>query len=358
MLERDLIIRYNAEQILNEILNSETNLIKNHNLQNINEENKLKNIKEDEFKIKNETKLIGFSNKFEFVEKIDSCKIKEIKKGSFLNYLFGSGVIEQQVEKIEIFKWPYDILIDNDLIYIVDTFNKRISLFNLENNQFIKQFNLNFLPSCIKLDKTNDTLLIGDRDYNIIYRFNKNFKLLQQYGNNNGNESFNYSVTGIEVDESNGNIFICNRNNKKVQILTKDFKLIKEFTNNLIGPWDILLNNEKNELIISDCNDHCIKIFTKDGQFIKSIGTKGNKKSEFYCPSGFIYDIVNNQYIICDEYNHRIQIFNENFEFIKSFGSKGNDQNKFNYPINLTINYKNGQLFIIDKDNNCIKIYK
>ncbi|KAL9658204.1 hypothetical protein ABK040_013116 [Willaertia magna] len=139
MLERDLIIRYNAEQILNEIKNSETNLIKNHNLQNINEENKLKNIKEnklikidenyneeqilnyvktnndnlivnrnvqheitnneknlnknlqsfkeDKFKIKNETKLIGFSNKFEFVEKIDSFKIyhKETKKGSFLN---------------------------------------------------------------------------------------------------------------------------------------------------------------------------------------------------------------------------------------------------------------------------------
>ncbi|KAL9658190.1 hypothetical protein ABK040_013102 [Willaertia magna] len=292
MLEKDLIIRYNAEQILNEILNSETNLIKNHNLQNINEENKLKNIKEnklikidenyneeqilnyvktnndnlivvnenlqnefknneknlnkslqnlkeDEFKIKNETKLIGFSNQFEFVEKIDSFKIyfKETKKGSFLNYLFGSGVIEQQVEKIETFKYPYDILIDNDLIYIVDTSNKRIVIFNLENNQFIKQFNFNFEPSCIKLDKTNDTLLIGDYDYNVIYRFNKNFELLQQYGNNNGNGSgFFISISGIEVDESNGNIFICNNWNKKVQILTKDFKLIKEFKNNLIGP--------------------------------------------------------------------------------------------------------------------------
>ncbi|KAL9658179.1 hypothetical protein ABK040_013091 [Willaertia magna] len=136
MLERDLIIRYNAEQILNEILNSETNLIKDHNLQNINEENKLKNIKEnklikidenyneeqilnyvktnndnlivnenlqnkianneknlnknlqsfkeDKFKIKNETKLIGFSNKFEFITlqndfknlRIDNLKMK------------------------------------------------------------------------------------------------------------------------------------------------------------------------------------------------------------------------------------------------------------------------------------------
>ncbi|KAL9658184.1 hypothetical protein ABK040_013096 [Willaertia magna] len=306
MLERDLIIRYNAEQILNEILNSETNLIKNHNVQNINEENKLKNIKEnklikidenyneeqvlnyvktnndilivnqnlqnefknneknlnkslqnlkeDEFKIKNETKLIGFSNKFEFVEKIDSFKIKET---SFLNYIFGGNTDK--------FNFPNNILIDNNLIYIVDTGNKRIVIFNLENNQFIKQFNLNFYPSCIKLDKTNDTLLIGDYHYNVIYRFNKNFELLQQYGNNNGYTSYYINITGIEVDESNGNIFICNYNDRKVQILTKDFKLIKEFTNNLIGPWDILLNNEKNELIISDSDDDCIKIFTKDG---------------------------------------------------------------------------------------------
>ncbi|KAL9658202.1 hypothetical protein ABK040_013114 [Willaertia magna] len=308
MLEKDTIERFNAEQILNEILNNEKNLIVNRNLQNINEKDKFKNnetkfieidetyneeqilnyvktnnnnlivvnenlqnkianneknlnknlqsFKEDEFKIKNETKLIGFSNKFEFVDKIDSFKIK---KTSFLNYIFGGG---KEVEKNGQFHSPMDILIDNDLIYIVDTFNKRIVIFNLENNQFVTQFNLNFLPSCINLDKTNDTLLIGDCNYNVIYRFNKNFKLLQQYGNKNGNESIFVSITGIEVDESNGNIFICNYNDKKVQILTKDFKLIKEFTNNLKGPFDILLNNEKNELIISDSDDHCIKIFT------------------------------------------------------------------------------------------------
>ncbi|KAL9645996.1 hypothetical protein ABK040_000436 [Willaertia magna] len=226
MLEKDIDKRFNAEQILNEILNIENNFTVNYDLQSLrilqnfyddldyvkfnnnnltinqnlqneiaNNENNLQNFKEDKFKIENESKLIGFSNNFEFIEQINSFKIKEIKKTSFLNYIFGGG---EKVEKIETFNWPFDILIDNDLIYIVDSSNKRIVIFNLENNQFVKQFNLNFEPSCIKLDKTNDTLLIGDYWYNVIYRFNKNFELLQQYGNNNGNNSYCISISGIE----------------------------------------------------------------------------------------------------------------------------------------------------------------
>ncbi|KAL9653699.1 hypothetical protein ABK040_014645 [Willaertia magna] len=404
MLEKDSIERFNAEQILNEILNNEKNLIKNQNLQSLhnfyeddkfkyinenkiikidenyneeqmleyikinnnnltvnhnlrnkmtNNENNLQSFKEDKVIVKNETKLIGFSNKFKFVGQID-C-FKEIKKRNFLNYIFGG---DEEIEKNETFKYPYDILIDNNLIYIVYPYSEIIVKFNLENNQSVKQINLNFSPSCIKLDKTNDTLLIGDRYYNVIYRFNKNFELLQQYGNNNGFKSFWTSISGIEVDENNGNIFICNFNKKKVQILTKDFQLIKECTNNLNGPWDILLNNEKNELIISDSHIHCIKIFMIDGEFIKSIGKYGNKESEFNFQSGFIYDIVNNQYIICDSGNNRIQIFNGNFEFIKFFKNKKNSQNEFNWQRNLAINYRNGQMYIVDQDKNCIKIYK
>ncbi|KAL9653703.1 hypothetical protein ABK040_014649 [Willaertia magna] len=33
---------------------------------------------------------------------------------------------------------------------------------------------------------TNDTLLIGDFNYNVVYRFNKDFKLIQQYENKSG----------------------------------------------------------------------------------------------------------------------------------------------------------------------------
>ncbi|KAL9658193.1 hypothetical protein ABK040_013105 [Willaertia magna] len=309
MLEKDSIERFNAEEILNEILNTENNLNVNKNLQS------LQNIYDDKFILMNKNKIIKIDENYNEKQILDYVKT------------------------------------NNNLIVNENLPNEFASC-----KKNLIGFSNKFEPSCIKLDKTNDTLLIGDRDYNIIYRFIKNFELLQQYGNNNENKSTFYSITGIEVDESNGNIFICYFNDKKVQILTKDFKFIKEFTNNMKRLCDILLNKKKNELIISDL--YCITIFTIDGQFIKSIGKEGNRKGEFYCLKGFIYDIVNNQYIICDFRNHRIQIVNENLKFIKSFGSKGNNQNEFKYPINLAINYKNGQIYIVDKDNYCIKIYK
>ncbi|KAL9653713.1 hypothetical protein ABK040_014659 [Willaertia magna] len=274
-----------------------------------------------------ESNLTKFSNKFKFVGQFGS-------KGNGNNQ----------------FNYPRDILIDNNLIYIVDTDNNRISIFDI-NYQFVKQFTLKFTPSCITMDKTNDTLLIGDFWYNIVYRYSKNGILLNKYLiDDNIKKSVFISILGIDIDE-NENILIYNYNNKKLLILTKNFKLIKEINLDKYC-YSILINIKKNELIIS--NDHNLNIYTKDGKLIKTI--ESNEK--FNCPSKIIYNIVNKQYIICDEWNHRILLFNDNFEFIKSFGKEGNEQNEFKFPKSIAINYKTGHLLVVDKNNHCIKIYK
>ncbi|KAL9656473.1 hypothetical protein ABK040_005237 [Willaertia magna] len=317
MLEKQVIKRGNAGNVLDRILNREM-IIDN---------------------IEDESNLIGFSNQFKFIGQLGS-------KGTNNNQ----------------FQNPYDILIHSGHIYVVDGDYKRISTFNINNNEFINKFEVDFYPTCITLDKTNNTFLIGSYGNNIVCRYSLDgvlqdkFQIMKHNSNPLAREISKISVykflavSKVLVDESNGNLFVCYLNDSTIRKLSKDGKLIKEFTQNLRRPFDIFLN-DRNQLIVSDSWDNCIKVFTKDGENVKFVGKKGNQEGEFDYPSGFTFDFVNRQYIICDEMNHRIQIFDENFEFIKSFDTGFN-------PRKVQIDYKTGLLYVVDTNNCCIKIYK
>ncbi|KAL9653712.1 hypothetical protein ABK040_014658 [Willaertia magna] len=186
-------------------------------------------------KINKEFNLIGFSNNFNFITQFGS-------KGSEKNQ----------------FIYPRDILIDNNLIYIVDKDNYRISIFTLENI-FIKQIKFNFKPSCIKLDKTNDTLLIGDYNDCLIYRYSKNGKFLKNYSFSDKNNIVNeIIVSDIEVDELTGNIYI---------LLDENFNFVKSFgkegsnQNEFYYPTNITIDYKTGFLYVVDCNNNCIKIY-------------------------------------------------------------------------------------------------
>ncbi|KAL9653711.1 hypothetical protein ABK040_014657 [Willaertia magna] len=291
MLEKEVDNRYSSKQILNEFINEQI-LLENNNSQIIKSTEKEKN----EFTDQDKINLIGFSNQFEYIGQIDSFKV------SFLN---------EDIQLTDRFRNPSDILIDNDLIYIVDKDNDRIVQYNLEN-KYIKQFHLNFRPSCIKLDKTNDTFLLGNRNYHVIYRFNKNFKLLQKYGSKKLFKSNYISITGIEVDESNGNVIICNFNNNKIQILTKEFQLIQEIN---LPVYDILLNNETNELIATVLTFHIF--FSNSNKYLTFHSKKS--KSCYYEDDSYNLRVTNGD---SDNYNNSHYNFNKRRKSSLFFYSK------------------------------------
>ncbi|KAL9656094.1 hypothetical protein ABK040_007712 [Willaertia magna] len=186
-------------------------------------------------------------------------------------------------------KRPFDLLIDSDILYVADSGNRRICLFDLEGNY--KKVFIDHIPAptCIILDETDNTILIGGKG--VIYRYSKDSYLLDKYVNNNLEYIF-----GLAVDTSvngYGDIYICDHNNSRILVISK-----------------------------KSCY-HALKVFNKtDGKFIKTlVGShkKGNLENEFDFVKGFHFDKINKQYIVCDSGNNRLQLFKEDGEFINSF---------------------------------------
>lgn len=81
-------------------------------------------------------------------------------------------------------------------------------------------------------------------------------------------------------------------------------------------PIDIALSKE-GQIYILDSRDHNIKVFQKNGSFIKCIGREGSGPGEFSRP--WILDIIENKIYVADTNNRRIQVLNKDGKYESSF---------------------------------------
>jgi hypothetical protein len=103
------------------------------------------------------------------------------------------------------------------------------------------------------------------------------------------------------------NLILFNSNFNSIKIVT-------EYDGKNIKPNGLAFNNEKNEILISDCESHQIIVTDIELNKIKSVGTHGLKFNQFNNPSGICFH-KNGDLYICDELNSRITVFNNDLNF-------------------------------------------
>ncbi len=74
----------------------------------------------------------------------------------------------------------------------------------------------------------------------------------------------------------------------------------------LFRPISITIDTS-DRVYVGDLN-HCISVFTSEGQFLTSFGRKGEGPGEFNSPCGLAVDVSGVVYV-CDCGNNRIQLF-------------------------------------------------
>ncbi len=67
-------------------------------------------------------------------------------------------------------------------------------------------------------------------------------------------------------------------------------------------------------ILVADCRNHRIQKLTKEGQYLTSVGTKGNGPLQFEGPRGITFNPTNNKVYVVDS-NHRVQVLNSDLTF-------------------------------------------
>ena len=118
-------------------------------------------------------------------------------------------------------------------------------------------------------------------------------------------------------------------------------------------PYGVAVSNS-GEMVVSEYWNDRISVYSKDGEHIRSFGSKGSNKEQFRRPCG-VAITSDNHILIADEYNHRIQMFTMEGSFVKSMRQEGNRQLQFNKPSGIAV-HPSGRVFVADTHNHRIQV--
>lgn len=255
-------------------------------------------------------------------------------------------------------KKPMGVTVANDRIYVTDTDNHRVQVF--------------------------------DYDGNFLFMFGK-------AGKNKGEFTFPYGI----VADSTGKIYVADLSNGSISVFDKDGAFLNYFgaTTDFKGPAGLTLSGKY--LYVADVGDSKIKVFTLEGKKILDIGVKGTDNGQLRSPNALM--VADGKIFVSDTGNDRVQVFNQlgNFAYkldggnskitflnprgvavdgrgtiyvvnnftseifafdkngnkIFGFGSTGNGDEQFFLPNNIFIDSQ-GRIYIADSGNQRISVYQ
>ena len=171
----------------------------------------------------------------------------------------------------------------------------------------------------------------------------QNCQLITQYGGKKFQYPWDITTT------TNDNVVVVDYTNKDVVILNKDTKLIRSFgqasgDSKLNYPLGIAVGH--NVIAVSEHNDHVVKKFTLQGDYLSKFGSRGSEDGQFTNPLGLTFNSKGLLYVV-DHSNHRIQLFDNNNKFVFKFGSKGSNPGQFQDPRYIALD-SSDQVYVTD----------
>ncbi|XP_078656574.1 uncharacterized protein LOC144902818 [Branchiostoma floridae x Branchiostoma belcheri] len=174
------------------------------------------------------------------------------------------------------FDRPVDVAVRGDRLYVADTFNQRVQVFDL-SGKFCSSFSTNGTAASVAV-QTDGTIVVKSWTKQLGYEVKK------------------FSPSGE---------------------LQHKFPLGKYCTN----PYGLAVQRD-GRVVVADKGKHSIFLFEADGTLVKKVGGQGKGEGQFGQPNFVCVDKEDN-IIVADTHNSRVQVFDRNLNYKHKFGQKG-----------------------------------
>ena len=259
------------------------------------------------------------------------------------------------------FKYPRGVAVsDGDEIVVADSNNHRVQVFD-RNGTFLRFFGHEGenagefkFPTGIAIDKDRQ-IFVADPYNHRIQIFSWEGRHLGSFGGKGSLDSQLSYPWGLSLN-STGNVIVADSGNKLVKIFTPAGRFVTTIGGQCSFRYAVHCVQCGEYFIVSDSNEHCIKVFNREGHFQYKFGKQGKGDGEFNYPS-FLSVTHSKHLLVCDRENHRIQVFELDGKFVGKFGSDGTKLEEFKKPFSVAV-LSNDQIVVCDKNNYRIQIFQ
>ncbi len=279
--------------------------------------------------------------------------------GSFLNQFSGATSIPGPSQ----FFAPEGAAIDGSgNIFIADSANYRIQEFS-SSGRFIRlwgndvqspehgngQFNY---PTGIAYNSHNRYIYVADTYNNRIEVFdrggNYKFQFGSSYGNpGSGNGQLDTPI-GVAIDSS-GKVYVVDQNNGRVEVFDANGNYVTQWSSFGYG----IAVSATGYVYV--CNENSIQEFTTSGMLIRQWGSYGTGDTNFNYAKLIAVDSAGNVYV-ADELNSRIDMYTGEGNWILNFGTNGHP-GALTYPYGVAVD-SHFNVYVVDgSTSNVIKVF-
>ncbi|KPA11983.1 conserved hypothetical protein, secreted, partial [Candidatus Magnetomorum sp. HK-1] len=213
-----------------------------------------------------------------------------------------------------VLNYPEDLDVSNGKIYVADTYNSRIQVFNSSSGTYDYSINCGSYVSGIKVDDNSGKIYASLRDLDVIQVYSSSGVFEYTIGSGNSDDapgSIDYPRS-LDID-ADGNIYVADANNKRVSVFSNAGVFQYSITNNFVYISDVVVDNDKN-IYALDSAAGTFHVFSSDRMFQYTKCTYGEVNgsipgNDFLSyPSGMAVD-NNGKVYVADTDNNRLQIF-------------------------------------------------
>ena len=256
------------------------------------------------------------------------------KKGKSKKELYGGGLALDEA---------------NEKVYIADTYNHRVQVLSFKG-VLLSHFGKEVLSDPWGISVTDDYVFATDFGSHTLFQFCKNsHQLLNRAGGVGRNEGQLSCPRGLSVDW-NGDVFVADQSNDRVSVFSNLLHHKHTIGQGLLYfPKDVKLTTDK--VVVLDRSPNCIHFFSRSGDLLTSCVSQGEGQERLVSgPYFFCLDCVQN-ILISDCSNHVIKILSNSGKLLHTIGREGEGKGEFIAPYGIAIS-KSGILFVLCNNPN------
>ena len=231
-------------------------------------------------------------------------------------------------------------------IFVANCGNNRIEIFS-EAGEYLNQLGELHSPWGIAIHE--NSLFVSCIMIHTISKYSlTDFSLVKQIGgvgSNNGEFKYPRQLT----TDPNGHVYIADSNNHRICVLDTDLHHMRNITHQSISePFDLKLSHDRIYVLCPDENP-CMLVLSIEGDVLHSLISCG-EGMDVLNPWFFCLD-RNNNIVISDTDAHCIRVFSPAGDVLHTIGRQGHQQGMFYEPEGIAIT-PNGKLVCVSSNEN------
>jgi PKD repeat protein len=269
---------------------------------------------------------------------------------------------------------PSGVAVDASYIYVADTFNHRVQVFNRSSRTYVTTIG-GYGSGNGQFDQPYD-VAVDASGYLYVADFeNSRVQQFRPAGGTTWNWWLQYGVTGVPyvtdgwhyndpegvAVAADGSIYIAENYGRRLVKLSADGtpQWAKPDIPGVIGysPNDVAVGQDSRVYLAAGWEDR-IRIYNPDGTLYASFGGYGNGNYQFADPQG-LGVAPNGDIYVADCGNHRVQVYRPDWSYKATLGvngQAGSDNAHFDCPRDVAIDGI-GTIYVADEGNHRVQVF-